>query len=153
MRFLANENFPGAAVTALQAAGHDVIWVRIVAPGMTDPDVLAWAVREERILLTFDKDFGELALEGEPPLLSIGDYWQARTLLEPDRVLHGPVFAGFEVGMRHPARRSILPRRNEFRWAEKTADVVCMASDHGGSSATRPRGGDAHGQCRALRAG
>lgn len=61
MRFLANENFPGAAVTALQAAGHDVVWVRRAAPGMTDPDVLAWAAREERLLLTFDKDFGELA--------------------------------------------------------------------------------------------
>lgn len=61
MRFLANENFPGAAVTALEAAGHDVAWVRIVAPGMTDPDVMAWAMRDERILLTFDKDFGELA--------------------------------------------------------------------------------------------
>ncbi len=61
MRFLANENFPGAAVAALEAAGHDVIWVRIAAPGMTDPDVLVWAAREERILLTFDKDFGELA--------------------------------------------------------------------------------------------
>jgi hypothetical protein len=61
MRFLANENFPGAAVAALQAAGHDVVWVRIVAPGASDPDVLAWASREERILLTFDKDFGEPA--------------------------------------------------------------------------------------------
>lgn len=30
------------------------------SPGMADPDVLAWAAREERILLTFDKDFGEL---------------------------------------------------------------------------------------------
>ncbi|UYN97607.1 MAG: DUF5615 family PIN-like protein [Enhydrobacter sp.] len=27
MRFLADENFPGAAVTALEAAGHDVVWV------------------------------------------------------------------------------------------------------------------------------
>lgn len=61
MRFLANENFPGAAVTALKAAGHDVVWVRTAAPGATDPDVLAWAAREGRILLTFDKDFGELA--------------------------------------------------------------------------------------------
>jgi predicted nuclease of predicted toxin-antitoxin system len=61
MRFLANENFPGKAVTALVAAGHDVVWVRNAAPGMSDPDVLAWAVRVERILLTFDKDFGELA--------------------------------------------------------------------------------------------
>lgn len=28
---------------------------------MSDPEVLAWAVRESRILVTFDKDFGELA--------------------------------------------------------------------------------------------
>ena len=61
MRFLANENFPAAAVASLAAAGHDVVWVRLVAPGMPDPDVLAWAAREHRILLTFDKDFGELA--------------------------------------------------------------------------------------------
>jgi hypothetical protein len=43
------------------AAGHDVVWVRNAAPGMGDPDVLAWAKRDARILLTFDKDFGELA--------------------------------------------------------------------------------------------
>jgi predicted nuclease of predicted toxin-antitoxin system len=61
MRFLANENFPGEAVTALQTTGHDVSWVRVLAPGMNDHDVLAWAVRESRVLLTFDKDFGELA--------------------------------------------------------------------------------------------
>lgn len=61
MRFVANENFPGAAIAALGAAGHDVVWIRIAAPGATDRDVLARAAREERILLTFDKDFGELA--------------------------------------------------------------------------------------------
>jgi predicted nuclease of predicted toxin-antitoxin system len=61
MRFLANENFPGAAVTALAAGGHDVVWVTSRAPGASDADVLAWAAREARILLTFDKDFGELA--------------------------------------------------------------------------------------------
>src|SRR5712691_921548 len=61
MRFLANENFPGDAVAALVAAGHDVVWIRIAAPGSKDDDILAWAVRERRVLLTFDKDFGELA--------------------------------------------------------------------------------------------
>ena len=30
MRFLANENFPGAAVKALVAAGHDVVWVKVL---------------------------------------------------------------------------------------------------------------------------
>jgi predicted nuclease of predicted toxin-antitoxin system len=67
MRFLANEIFPGAAVTALEAAGHDVVWMRTAAPGTTDQHLLAWAAREERILLTFDKDFGELARGSELP--------------------------------------------------------------------------------------
>jgi predicted nuclease of predicted toxin-antitoxin system len=61
MRFLANENFLGTAVAALIASGYDVVWVRNVAPGVSDKDVLAWGIRDERILLTFDKDFGELA--------------------------------------------------------------------------------------------
>ena len=61
MRFLADENIPRDAVTELETAGHDIVWVRTVAPGSKDEDVLALAVREERIILTFDKDFGELA--------------------------------------------------------------------------------------------
>jgi hypothetical protein len=64
MRFLANENFPGAAVTALIAAGHDVVWARNEAAGMSDPNVLAWATREERIVLTFDKLARASALPG-----------------------------------------------------------------------------------------
>lgn len=67
MRFLANENFPGAAVAALQAHGHDVVWVRIAGPGVTDTVVLEWAAREGRILLTFDKDFGDLARRSALP--------------------------------------------------------------------------------------
>jgi len=61
MRFLAKENFPGAAIEALRAAGNDVAWIRVDAPGSSDPEVLARAARDERVLLTFDKDFGELA--------------------------------------------------------------------------------------------
>ena len=61
MRFLADENFPESVVAALLTRGHDVIWIRTAAPGMKDTDVLSWAARENRILLTFDKDFGEIA--------------------------------------------------------------------------------------------
>jgi hypothetical protein len=46
MRFLADENFPGDAVTALRAAGHDVLWIRTDAPGITDQEVLARGVLE-----------------------------------------------------------------------------------------------------------
>ncbi|HEX3952164.1 MAG TPA: DUF5615 family PIN-like protein [Stellaceae bacterium] len=66
MRFLADENFPRAAVEALRDAGHDVIWIRTTEPGAPDQAVLDRAAREQRILLTFDKDFGELA--GNSPL-------------------------------------------------------------------------------------
>lgn len=61
MRILANENFPGKAVASLIDRGHDVIWVRTEAPGISDQDVLSRAQAEGRVLITFDKDFGELA--------------------------------------------------------------------------------------------
>jgi predicted nuclease of predicted toxin-antitoxin system len=57
MRFLADENFPGDAVIALRAVGHDVLWIRTDAPGITDQDVLARSLKDARVLLTFDKDF------------------------------------------------------------------------------------------------
>ena len=70
MRLLANENFPGDAIIALRDAGHDVVWIRTEAPGSSDGDVLARAQRENRILITFDKDFGELAFRAGLPASS-----------------------------------------------------------------------------------
>ena len=61
MKLLANENFPKEAVEALRKDGHDVIWVRTESPGISDRKVLAHAEAENRIVVTFDKDFGELA--------------------------------------------------------------------------------------------
>lgn len=58
---LANENVPGAAVVALREQGHDAAWVREDSPGSSDRQVLEQAQREGRVLVTFDKDFGELA--------------------------------------------------------------------------------------------
>lgn len=48
-------------MTALRTDGHDVTWMRDVGPGSPDDHVLALAFAESRIVLTFDKDFGELA--------------------------------------------------------------------------------------------
>jgi len=66
MKFLANENVARDAVVALRAKGHDVAWIRTDAPGR-DEDVLARAVTESRIQITFDKDFGELAFHSHLP--------------------------------------------------------------------------------------
>jgi predicted nuclease of predicted toxin-antitoxin system len=60
-RLLANENVPGAVIAALRQQGHDVAWIHQAAPGTTDTDVLERAQREGRVVVTFDKDFGELA--------------------------------------------------------------------------------------------
>lgn len=67
MRFLADENVPYDAITSLQARGHDVVWIRREAPGIYDDKALARAMSEERILITFDKDFGELAFRRKLP--------------------------------------------------------------------------------------
>ena len=63
MRLLANENFPREAVEALRNDDHDVSWVRTECPGISDKEVLEKALRESRIVVTLDKDFGELSLK------------------------------------------------------------------------------------------
>src|ERR1022692_4368954 len=60
MRFLADENFPRPALEALLKAGWDVVSIAEECPGVPDEDVAALCAAQERILLTFDKDFGEL---------------------------------------------------------------------------------------------
>ncbi|MFM7137559.1 MAG: DUF5615 family PIN-like protein [Planctomycetota bacterium] len=61
MLFLADEDFPGIAVRWLREAGHDVMWARTHMPGGADAALLAAAQRDSRVVLTCDKDFGELA--------------------------------------------------------------------------------------------
>ncbi len=60
MRLCANENLPEDCVLRLRQDGHDVLWIREAAPGIPDDAVLARTTAEERLLVTFDKDFGEL---------------------------------------------------------------------------------------------
>lgn len=60
MRLLLNENFPDPSVTILRAAAFDILSIRKSHSGMVDAEVLALAVREERWLITFDRDYGEL---------------------------------------------------------------------------------------------
>ncbi len=52
---------PADAVDAARQAGHDLARVREFMPGADDDRVLAQSIAEQRVLLTFDKDVGELA--------------------------------------------------------------------------------------------
>ena len=60
MRLLADENIAPAVITALREDGHDVLSVREVFPGVRDWDVMKRAVAEQRIILTHDRDFGNV---------------------------------------------------------------------------------------------
>jgi predicted nuclease of predicted toxin-antitoxin system len=72
MRFLADENVPVGVVEELIAAAHDVQWVVWLAPGLLDSEVLRRAAMEGRILLTFDKDYGDLAHRSETAIMPAG---------------------------------------------------------------------------------
>ncbi len=60
MRFVADESCDFAVVRALRAAGHDIVAIAEISPRVGDDEVLKLARDRGRILLTEDKDFGEL---------------------------------------------------------------------------------------------
>jgi predicted nuclease of predicted toxin-antitoxin system len=60
MRFLANENFPLPSARLLRQAGYDLASVTEDSPGIEDSEVLTRAADEQRVILTFDRDYGEL---------------------------------------------------------------------------------------------
>ncbi|HEO69984.1 MAG TPA: hypothetical protein ENN80_01880 [Candidatus Hydrogenedentes bacterium] len=61
MRVIADENLQGDTVLALRSAGHDVVWAPADMSGANDRTIVESAESEERVSVTFDKDFGELA--------------------------------------------------------------------------------------------
>jgi predicted nuclease of predicted toxin-antitoxin system len=62
MRLLLDACVWGKAADQLRAAGHDVVWVGDWAEDPGDDAVLAISHSDERICVTIDKDFGELAV-------------------------------------------------------------------------------------------
>jgi len=60
MNFLANENFPLFSIKLLRNAGYNAASVIEDTPGAKDHKVLKRAHDENRIILTFDRDYGEL---------------------------------------------------------------------------------------------
>ncbi len=62
MRILADENVPGPVIRALRDRGHDVAAVKETMRGVSDRVILERANAESRLVVTFDKGFGELAV-------------------------------------------------------------------------------------------
>jgi predicted nuclease of predicted toxin-antitoxin system len=71
MRFLADVNVESEIVDHLRQNGYDIKWIPDYDRQMSDEALLDMAVTEKRILITNDKDFGELAFRQRRPLVGI----------------------------------------------------------------------------------
>ncbi|NGO51773.1 DUF5615 family PIN-like protein [Allomesorhizobium camelthorni] len=71
MRYLADECLGRLIVSKLRDHGHDVEWVGDVSKGIPDELVLAWSVRDERVLLTEDFDYGDLIFSRGHPAYGV----------------------------------------------------------------------------------
>lgn len=67
MKLILNENMPMTAVVELRARGHDVVAVKETLRGSSDTVILAQAQLEQRLVVSQDKDFGELAFRQRLP--------------------------------------------------------------------------------------
>src|SRR5215211_4522952 len=95
MKLLADENVESEMVSALREAGHDVTDIKEITPGIDDITVLTLAKDTNAILMTNDKDFGELVYR--------------------DRLTSGGVilmrFGGIELSKRADLMRGVLADR------------------------------------------
>jgi predicted nuclease of predicted toxin-antitoxin system len=64
---LADECCDTGLIASLREDGHDVLYVLERKPGVSDDEVLLEAYNEERIMVTEDKDFGELVYRLKKP--------------------------------------------------------------------------------------
>lgn len=106
MRFLADENIPVPVVQLLRAGGLDVESIAELSPGVPDEQVLSYARKQNQIIITFDRDFGELVYHRGAPIpagvvylrLPQGDVASiAQTILELTRLPEIQVEGRFTV--------------------------------------------------------
>src|SRR5438105_5017453 len=118
MKILLDTCVWGGATAELQANGHDVVWTGDLTVDPGDEQILEQAHRESRILVTLDKDFGELAIvhglphSGIVRLVNISAKQQAKvceTVLAKhgDELLRGAIVTAERGRIRvHPASPS-----------------------------------------------
>ncbi|HRX86864.1 MAG TPA: DUF5615 family PIN-like protein [Phycisphaerae bacterium] len=117
MKLLANAHISRAIGKFLASAGHDCVHADLIAPGLSDEQLMRIALDECRVVLTADKDFGELVfrrLLHVPGVILL----RLRAPSETDRLqifqLHWPTIervalGHFVVVTNRRVRRSPLP--------------------------------------------
>lgn len=67
MRFLANENLPRSSIELLRGLGYEIDSISEDSPGISDQQVIERAVKDGSIIITFDRDYGELIFRHQFP--------------------------------------------------------------------------------------
>ncbi|MEK7867585.1 MAG: DUF5615 family PIN-like protein [Planctomycetota bacterium] len=118
MKFLADESIEAPVIGALRSEGMELTAIDELAPGSEDPAVLKLAETENRILLTNDKDFADLAFLQRKAtsgivLVRMGRFRSAaksRRLLEVIRDQGDRLVGAMTVVEAHAIRRRSFPR-------------------------------------------
>ncbi len=99
MKVLFNENIPYASVIAMREAGYDVASISEDQPGIPDEAVLDRTRSENRIIVTFDRDYGELIYRRGLPVPEGVIYLRfiPSTTLEPAEYLKQLLASGIEL--------------------------------------------------------
>jgi predicted nuclease of predicted toxin-antitoxin system len=63
LKFLADENVHPLIVRSLRALGHQLEWIKETSPGARDEDILSRKDIADLVLITLDRDFGELIFQ------------------------------------------------------------------------------------------
>jgi predicted nuclease of predicted toxin-antitoxin system len=67
MRFIVDESTGSGVVNYLQEQGYDAVSVVNIMPQAGDIEILRWAYAENRLVITNDKDFGDLIFRSQEP--------------------------------------------------------------------------------------
>ena len=116
MRLLADENVPRTTVEVLRYSGYDLLWIREHRRGMADEEIVRLSISEDRVILTFDKDFGELVyrlrMKNTPGVILVriqDNQICSKKLLELLKEYDGKLRGYFTVLMENRIRRRKLP--------------------------------------------
>jgi predicted nuclease of predicted toxin-antitoxin system len=71
VRFIVDVNVGRRVAEFLAQKGHDVVWVASLGQEIADEKIMAKSAREQRIILTVDRHFGNLALRQHEPFFAI----------------------------------------------------------------------------------
>jgi predicted nuclease of predicted toxin-antitoxin system len=107
----------GGSRLELENAGHDIVWTGDWEQDPGDDEILNYAYQEKRILVTIDKDFGEMAIIRRLPhsgilrLVNISAKQQAKVTLRAIE-LYGNELQSGAIVTAEPDRVRVRPPNN-----------------------------------------